>query len=244
MRKVGILILILIVSWSCEKSESTTTTSNNMGESGSLARFTIAGDHLYAVNGSRLKVFDLQFSPAANFVGEYDYRNNIRTIFKRDSLTLFLADLSGIKIIDLSIPGEPQLMGISHEGSSCFPMVADENHAYVSVRSSRKNRLCRGDKDKLAVLDISDPIRPIPDTSYAMASPTGLALYGDTLLLCDDGIKILDISDVHDVQEINHLKELEAQDIIARDSLIIVSARTGVYQYLYKQGELKLLSRI
>jgi hypothetical protein len=243
MKKWFCILAVLWSSVACEKGE-TTTTPDSSGTGGSLARFAIAGDRLYAVNSSKLKIFDLRNTPAARLVDEIYVQSDLRTIYPRDSVTLFLTSRSGAVILDLSEPDKPEPYGIFPSVSSCDPLVADKDHAYLSVATRRQPQYCQRNESALIVINISDLRNPQADTSYVMNSPQGLALSGDTMLLCDEGIKVLDISDVNNISQISQLHNIEAIDIIARNKLVIVSTPAGIYQYVLENGQLGLVSKL
>ena len=77
-----------------------------------------------------------------------------------------------------------------------------------------------------------------------MTGPRGLGVDGNLLFLCDDGLKVYDISNVYDIDRLYHFSDIDAYDVIPDDDLLIMTGSDGLYQYSYIDGSVSLLSTI
>jgi hypothetical protein len=127
---------------------------------------------------------------------------------------------------------------------SCDPVIADNKYAYVTLRSGTT---CQGFNNQLEVLQLNNVVNPSLLKVYALHNPHGLSKDGNTLFICDgaDGLKIYNAADVMNLSLINHINGIETYDVIAHNSIALVVARDGLYQYDYSNlSDIKLLSKI
>ena len=221
----------------------TANSSTKTGTGGSMARFAILNDFLYAVSISTLYAFDIS-SPSlpqqssANYLGW-----NIETIYPfKDQL--YIGSTSGMFIYSISNPSNPTVLGQSFHVRSCDPVVTDGNHAFVTLRSGTP---CQGFTNELDVLDVSNTSNPQFLTKYSMNNPFGLAKSGNLLFICDgkEGLKIFNASDVWNIEEIKRIQLVDPYDVIAENGLAIVVAATGIYELNYSDPEnIKVISHI
>lgn len=245
MKKYILLPLLFGALWACESDSSSSTNSGETtGQGGSLARFTIAGDHLYAVNGSSLNVFDISNNANAVYLSKHELFTDVETIFTRDTNTIFIGSTSGMFIYDVSAAPNIQRLSTYQHIVSCDPVVANENYAYVTLRSDQTNNFCWRGVNQLDIVDIRDLSNPSLVTSFPMINPKGLGLYGDTLLVCDRGLKVIDVSDPYALQLLDVDEDFDAYDVIVYGDLVIAVAEDGLSQYRYKNGKLNLLSEL
>ncbi|HEX6334878.1 MAG TPA: hypothetical protein VFZ78_11670, partial [Flavisolibacter sp.] len=126
----------------------------------------------------------------------------------------------------------------------CDPVVADNNHAYVTLRSGTT---CEGFSNQLEIVDITSLSNPVLVKTYSMTNPHGLSKDGNMLFICDgsDGLKVYNASNVNSLQMVRHITGLETFDIIAMNNLAIVVAKDGLYQYDYSNpADIRLLSKL
>ncbi len=208
---------------------------------GSMARFTVAQDYLYVVSNTSLLPFNVSSGvPSEEYSQQIGW--GIETIFPfKDKL--FIGSTTGMLIYDISNGGQPVELGRFDHVNSCDPVVANEDYAFVTLRSEN---VCRG-VDRLDLLDINDLMNPELLLSCDMSSPKGLGLDGDHLFVCDDGIKVYDISDPLQLCESQIVKTGDdgSFDLIPRDGLLMVVGEDGFYQYDYTNiDDIRLLSVI
>lgn len=213
------------------------------GMGGSMARFTIVDDRLYTVGTQELKVFNIANAEQPSFVGEKQIGFGIETIFPfKDKL--FIGSTNGMFIYNISNPDQPaQLSQFTHV-QSCDPVIADDDHAYVTLRSGTA---CMGFTNQLEVLDIANLLQPFTIKTYPMTNPHGLSKDGNLLFICDgaDGLKIYNASKPDALQLLKTIGGIEAYDVIAYNGLAIVVAKDGLYQFNYSdRNNIKQLSKL
>lgn len=223
-----------------QSSSSGSGTPFGMG--GSMARFSIVNNHLYAVTTSDLNVFKIEdaFNPVKTKLVSIGW--DIETIYPfRDKL--FVGSASGMFIYSIANPDNPVQTGRFEHARSCDPVIADDAYAYVTLRSGNN---CAGFSNQLDVVDLRNPIPSLAKT-YNMTNPHGLSKDGNTLFICDGraGLKIYDAADVMKLKLISTIPDLETFDVIAYKGIALVVAKGGLYQYEYSNpASPVLLSKI
>jgi hypothetical protein len=227
-----------------DSASSSDAGPGGVGQGGSLARFAIANNHLFAVNGSALRVFDLSDNESPVYLSEHELFTTVETIFPRDESTLFIGTTTGMFIY--GIANAPDIRQISRYDHivACDPVVANDSFAYVTLRSDQENNFCWRGVNQLDIIDITDLSRPQIVNQFPMINPKGLGLYGDTLLVCDAGLKVFDVSNPNQLKLITADEDFDAVDIIPNKDLMIVVSESGLNQYRYRKGKLNFLSRL
>ncbi|MFC4873057.1 LVIVD repeat-containing protein [Negadavirga shengliensis] len=219
--------------------------SQNYGQGGSMARFTLLGGHLYAVDDNHLRIFNVELPDDPKFTSEILLGWGIETIFPfKDKL--FIGSMTGMHIYDASTPSDPKKMAEYQHITACDPVVVNDEYAFVTLRSGTG---CRMGIDELHVLDIINPYQPVLLKKYPMENPHGLGLAGDYLYIAEGkhGLKSFNVSNVFAIGDnlVEHLKDLRSVDIIPGPKSLIVIGPDGVCQFDYTNPEkLKKLSCI
>lgn len=226
-------------------STNTTKSSSPVGKGGSMARFAIAGQHLYTVSYSDLNVFDISSVMNPTFSNTVQLNNNgqIETIFPLEH-KLFIGSQSGMFIYNISNASQPQKEGEFGHVRSCDPVIADGDYAYVTLRSGSA---CQGFTNQLDILQLNDFTNPKLIKSYPLYNPHGLSKDGDLLFICDgkNGLKVFDASDASDLKLIKYIEMSETYDVIASGHIALVVAKDGLYQFDYSNpDDIHLLSKI
>ncbi|HEX4887865.1 MAG TPA: hypothetical protein VFV37_07465 [Luteibaculaceae bacterium] len=230
---------IAVLAYSCSKDGSSEGTYTIDGKGGSTARFAIAGDYLYTVDRSNLQSF--QIGPSGiEARGKTKLSDDIETVFAYKNSLLIGAE-TGVYLVDISNPGSPLLKSVVQHFRACDPVVADSNFAYVTVRSGNT---CGGFGNELQVLNISDIQNPLVVKRQEMTNPKGLGIAGKELFVCDNGIKRFSLTNPTNPQQTGYLGNLDANDLIALNSILVVSATDGIYQVNHQNGNLTILSKI
>jgi hypothetical protein len=214
-----------------------------VGTGGSMARFTIVNDRLYTVGTNDLRSFDITQPHAPVQTSTRQLGWNIETIFPFKN-KLFIGSTTGMFIFDISYPDNPQQQGQFAHVQSCDPVVADDNYAYVTLRSGTR---CQGFTNELNILNVTNPASPQMVKTYNLTNPHGLAKEGSLLFICDgrDGLKIYDAYDVNQLQLLSQVPGIDAYDVIVMNGVALVVAKDGLYQYTYGSGsQVQLLSKI
>jgi hypothetical protein len=213
-----------------------------IGIGGSMARFTIVNERLYTVGQSDLNVFNIS-TTNPEFVTKKNIGWNIETIYPfKDKL--FIGSATGMFIYDISNASNPALQGRFSHVASCDPVIADDQYAYVTLRSGTQ---CQGFTNQLEVINIDNLNSPQLVKTYQMTNPHGLSKDGTTLFICDGkaGVKIYNSSDVKNLQLIMAIGDMESYDVIAYNDIALIVAKDGLYQYSYSNlNSIQLLSKI
>ena len=213
------------------------------GVGGSMARFTIVNNYLYAVTDYALNVVSIVNGADPVFNNRVQLGWGIETIYPFNN-KLFIGSNSGMFIYDISNPTNPTAMGTFSHARSCDPVIADNNNAFVTLRSGTA---CQGFNEQLDVLDITNLSSPTLIKSYQLTNPHGLAKDGNTLIICDgrDGLKFYNASDVRNLSLQKHVTGLDTYDVIAINGWALVIAKDGLYQYDYSSvSNVSLLSKL
>ena len=152
--------------------------------------------------------------------------------------------MGGMFIFDITNPSTPVSQGSFNHARACDPVVADDNYAYVTLRSGTN---CGPTSNELDVVNIQNLQSPVLAKTYPMNSPQGLSKDNNTLFICDGsaGVKVYNTSDVLSLQLLKTITGLEPVDVIAWNRIAIVVAKDGLYQYDYSDiNNIRLLSKI
>lgn len=214
-----------------------------VGMSGSMARFTIMNNRLYTVSYNDLDVFNISSAPDPYHVTRKNIGSNIETIYPFKN-KLFIGSMTGMFIYNVSNPDAPSLAGQFSHVRTCDPVIADDNFAYVTLRSGTP---CQGFTNELDILQLNNITDPQLLKVYTMTNPRGLSKSGNHLFICDgtSGVKVYNASDVMNLQLVKTITGLDPFDVIAYNNVAMVVAKDGLYQYDYSDiNNIRLLSKI
>lgn len=215
------------------------------GKGGSMARFTISGDHLYTVGTNSLQLFDISQSDNPTIGQKINLPWGVETIFPYQD-KLFIGTNSGMHIFDNSNPANPVRLSTYAHVRSCDPVVVDGDRAWVTLRSGNA---CAGFTNQLELIDISNPRSPQLVKTYPMQNPHGLGIDQSLLFLCEGayGLKVFDIKDPLKLNDhlVKHFKDQDAFDVIPLGYTLLMVGKDGLYQYDYRNpAQITLLSKI
>lgn len=219
--------------------------NNVVGQAGSMARFAITSNHLYAIFQDKVKNFDLKNPKKPNQINAVSLGFGIETLFPYKK-NLFVGANNGMHIMDISNPIRPVHLSSFNHAFACDPVVVNDNYAFVTLRSGNA---CGGNSNLLEVVDIKDPKFPVLKESYVMKNPHGLALTGEHLYVCEGtfGMKSFKVSDVSQIDKnlLENLEDLKSFDVIAGPKSLIVFGPESICQFDYSnKAKLKKLSCI
>ena len=155
-------------------------------------------------------------------------------------------------IYDISRPDFPQYLSKTIHITSCDPVVAYGNYAYVTLNSTL-SRMCTRGSDELQIYDISNPQRPTEVfVDRSMTSPRGLGVDGVAarLFVCDNGLKVYDITDpeaplwIDDLTDIPEANGIDTCDVIPLNGHLLLIGSDGLYQFDYTGDKLAFISKI
>jgi len=224
---------------------SVTPGNGSSGVGGSMARFTIANDYLYALDEGNVCPIDISdvtnpLSKSKLFIGW-----DIETIFPSQQ-NLFIGSSSGMHIMDISNPSSPSIISTYQHITSCDPVVVSGNFAYVTLRSGTE---CQGFTNQLEVIDIQNLSTPNLLATHEMQNPHGLGIDNTTLFICDGsaGLKVFDASNPSTISSnlLAHYNSINAYDVIPFGNTLMMIGEDGIFQYDYSNPkEIKLLSSL
>lgn len=235
-----------LLFFSCTDSNDVSPNSRvdgGTGQGGSMARFAITGDYLYIVDHTSLHVYALEDPKKPVKTTEVTLGIDIETIFP-DGDRLYIGSMDGMYIYDITDPVAPQHLSTYQHIRSCDPVVVQGDLAYVTLRAAT---VCGGGVNRLEIINIRNPHTPELIRSYEMENPFGLGIDGNTLFVCEGerGLKVLDVSNPQDIQQIRHITNMHAFDVIPVRNNLILTGNDGVFQYDYTQVEdIKLNSQL
>ena len=215
-------------------AESTT------GMGGSLARFQIVDNYLYAVGNYEMAIFNIQ-NLAEPVLCNTQYAGwNIETMFQAEGY-LYLGSTNGMYIYNLVNPSSPEFVSEFIHWEGCDPVVVDGDYAYLTLRGGN---LCGQLESVLEVIDISDKTNPTLATRYELENPYGLGIKDNMLYVCDGtaGLKLFELETPEDLKLVNSLKDIQAKDVIPLENSLIMIGGNTLYQYDYMENSIELIS--
>jgi hypothetical protein len=249
MRKVytnSLLVLVMLLGFSaCDIGMSNDESFGGEGKGGSLARFTILNNHLYVVDNTSLKTFDLSDPANPSLIGSMDIGAGVETIFPYEYL-LFIGTQFGMQIFSVYDSPIPSFLSNFEHAFACDPVVVSGNTAYVTLRSGTT---CRAGDDRLEVVDVTDLENPRLETTMPMLNPHGLSVSDSLLFICEgeQGFKVFNIKEKYNPVEIAYYDSIPSFDVISLygKKELIITGPNGIYQFDYSDPyHLKQLSRI
>src|SRR5687768_3672718 len=227
--------ILAIFLFGCDKTSSNESKFGaTIGQGGSLARFTIAGNYLYTVDKQNMKVFDITNPSTPVFKRSIPVGFEIETIFPfKDKL--FVGSTSVVHIFSIDDPANPQKLSEAISPSvmrRCDPVVAKDTVAYATLRT---NDQCGGIASILAVYDIKDVKHPVQRTTRQVSEPYGLGYSGNTLYVCDkqQGIMVFDITQAYNPVFIRNVAAASGYfiDVIPYNDILVAWVSNGMTLY-------------
>ncbi|HMB62584.1 MAG TPA: hypothetical protein VKN36_05900 [Eudoraea sp.] len=216
--------------------------AGNVGQGGSLARFKIVNDYLYAVDSHTINVFEISDLENPRDLEDIYAGFDIETIFNKGE-HLFLGSMRGMYIYDITTPASPTFVSEFQHGTACDPVVVDGDYAYVTLRGGNN---CGATESGLFIVDISDIATPTLAVSYPMDEPYGLGIKDEKLFVCDgaSGLKVFDKTDIQHLESLNHYKDIITFDVIPLEDMLLMVGDDILYQYEYLENSIELLSTL
>ena len=230
------IIFALIFAFSCSENDTSINSDVSVdGQGGSLATFTLKGDYLYTVDFFNLSVFNISDVLNPVKVNTINVGFNIETLFSFKEF-LFIGSQDAMYIYDVANAELPKLLSQSNHFRACDPVVANDTNAYVTLHS---NATCGGTVNELKTYNIEDVENPILLNTRGLTQPKGLSLYGDNyLLVCDDTVKIFDVSDPSNSIYLDEITTQGAIDIIIRNNHAFIISEFAIAQYQLNSSDI------
>lgn len=212
----------------CSK-EGAAADSAGTGKGGSLARFTIARDHLYVVSNHFLYAYGLANPAAPQKVFTSALGFDIETIYPYDKY-LFLGTRTGLYIYSIDTASAPRLMGEARHARSCDPVVANDSVAFVTLKSGAN---CGPATSGLYIHDIRNITSPVLKQTVALPEPVGLGLQDSVLYVsCGvEGLKVFNVARPFSPALLETKKDGTYVDVIPYNGLLICYVQDGILLY-------------
>lgn len=207
---------------------------NSFGIGGSMARFGLYSDYLYAVDNSTMYMFDVKTPEKPADIGKQNVGWDIETMFITDG-HMFLGTRTGMQIFSLKVPTVLSYVGSFWHVTSCDPVVISDGYAYITLRGGN---ICGSNVNRLDVVKLSADYKTNSlVASYPMSGPYGLGIDDQTLFVCDGdaGLKIYDVEDklTIDSHQIARFAGIKTYDVIPFGGFLFMIGDDGFYQYDY-----------
>ncbi|GAA0872101.1 hypothetical protein GCM10009117_12480 [Gangjinia marincola] len=230
----------LIVSCSNDSDSSSLAEGpSSDGQGGSMARFALKGDYLYTVDEFDLNVFNIQDATDPVKVNSQNIGFAIETLFSYKDY-LYVGSRNGMFVYSVDNPEFPEQLSAVQHFTACDPVVANDTHAFVTLQNSSG---CGGTVNQLEVYDITDTTNPVLINTRSLSEPKGLGLYGNYLFVCDDEIKVFDITDPSASVLVASINK-NAFDVIIQNDLLIAIGENGLYQYALNPNDVSDISAL
>ncbi len=230
------------IAFDSSSAEASSPTSGGTGQGGSLARFKIVKDYLYAVEWSSISVFDISDLDNPKTLEDVYVNGTIETIYNQGDI-LFIGGTQGMYIYDISSPEKPEFVSEFVHGTACDPVVVDGDYAFVTLRGENS---CGNTESGLYIVNVSNLASPELQKFYPLEGPYGIGFKGDRLFVCDgdDGLKVFDKTDVNDLKLVSHFKDIVTYDVIPLEESLLMIGDKVLYQYKYLNNSIRLLSTL
>ncbi len=223
------LVIWIICLGGCgkEASSPSTNVTTGTGKGGSLARFTIVGNYLYALDGSDIVCFDISAGNNPIIKNRVKVNFDIETIYPYND-NLFIGSQTGMYAYSLTDPANPQKLSVVTHVRSCDPVVVQGNYAYVTLRSGTT---CGGN-NLMNVYNVTNLTSPALVKTINMTSPNGLGISNNALYVTNpNGIKLFNITQPDNPVAITDIPESTASDVIPYNNTLIVQLNKGAAFY-------------
>ncbi len=219
--------------------------SNGTGIGGSMARFGISENTLFAVDQNTMHIFSISDPETPEHKKDFNAGWGIETMFILED-KMFLGSQTGMRIYDISVPNSPMYLSDFWHVTGCDPVVVDDKLAYITLRGGNN---CGNNFNLLLVVSIANIREPVELISYPMEGPYGLGIDDDILFICDGdaGLKVYDVRDPMDISnnQLALFPEITGYDVIPLGGVLMLIGDDGLYQYDYNDVQnISLLSKI
>lgn len=224
-----ILVIATCVGFvSCTK-EGALASNASAGKGGSLTRFTITGNYLYAVDNHYLYAYSLINPTKPEKVYTSPLNFDIETIYPYNNY-LFLGTKTGLYIYSIDTASKPRLIGEAKHARSCDPVVANDSVAFVTLKGSNN---CGPAISGLYIHDIKNITQPILKKTVELPNPVGLGLQDSVLYVCcgNAGLKVFNVNKPYSPGLISTQSDGVYIDVIPYNGTLICFVEDGIILY-------------
>jgi hypothetical protein len=222
-------LAFVIVSCSKDGASADAKSSGGTGTGGSLARFTIAANHLYLADYGSLKIYDLADPNNPVNKGTVNVGFGVETIFPYLD-KLFIGSTTGMFIYSIANPSSPVKLGEARHVRSCDPVVASGTMAYVTLRGGSP---CGPAEDGLYIYDVSNVMAPVLKKLFPISNPNGLGIKDSVVFVCrgNSGMSLVNVKNPVSPQLMYSVNDGNYFDVIPYGNLLICYVSTGIFIY-------------
>lgn len=216
------------------------------GVGGSMARFGLYNEYLYAVDNNKCYMFDVSNPASPVNAGSQSVGWDVETMFIYDH-HMFLGTMNGMIILSLEVPLAPKYVSTFNHVTSCDPVVVSDGYAYVTLRGGQ---VCRSTTNRLDVIQLAEDYKSNQMVAtYVMNSPYGLGIDGDILFVCDGdaGLKVYNVEDKQAINthQLAVFPNIKTYDVIPVNGLLFMIGSDGFHLYDYSDLQnIRLLGKI
>lgn len=219
--------------------------AGGVGVGGSMARFGITENTLYAIDNTTLHIFSISDPEKPVFKKDFSAGWGIETLFILDK-HMFLGSQNGMRVYDISVPNSPMYVSDFWHATGCDPVVVQGDLAYITLRGGNA---CGNEVNQLIVVSIRNIAEPEELKAYPMEGPYGLGIDDMTLFVCDGeaGLKVFDVTNPLNItdKQLAIFPDIFGYDVIPFDGVLMLIGEDGLYQYDYSDvTNISLLSKI
>lgn len=222
-----------VATSSATRADAGFSAGASAGQAGSMARFGIFDNYLYAIDHLDMHIFNIENFASPQKTGSERVDWNIETMFIYGD-KMFIGGQRGMYIYDLIDPAKPVKLSTYWHITACDPVVVEGDRAYVTLRAGA---VCGGGDNRLDVIDISDLRNPTLIKGYPMREPYGLGIDDSILFICE-GEKGLVVYNAENplmiaANKIADFPDIHAYDVIPVNGILLMIGLDGLYQYDY-----------
>ncbi len=225
-----LLSLLSVIFLSCEKNGADAASSaSGTGKGGSLAKFTIVGNYIYAVSSHYLYTVDISNPANPTKVNQSALSFDMETIYPYKN-RLYIGSRTGLYVYSIDTASSPRLIGEAKHGRSCDPVVANDSVSYSTLKG---NSFCGPATSGLYVYDVKNTNNPVLKKTIPINEPIGLGIADSALYVCcsGDGLKVYNINDGYNPVERQTISGNYFIDVIPYDDLLICWTKDGIRLY-------------
>lgn len=199
------------------------------GVGGSLAKFTVIGNYLYAVSSHYLYTIDISDPAHPTKVNQSTLTFDMETIYPFKN-RLFIGSRTGLYIYSIDTASNPRLIGEATHGRSCDPIIANDSVSYTTLKG---NSFCGPATSGLYVHDVRNLSQPVLKKTIAISDPAGLGMNDSALYVCcsSAGLKVFSIQNPYDPVEVRMIAGASFTDVIVYNDILICWVGDGIILY-------------
>ncbi len=219
----------VLIVFSCEKTSNGDAAVSNTGVGGSLTKFTIIGNFVYAVSSHYLYTVDISNPANPIKVGQTTLNFDMETIYPYKN-RLFIGSKTGLYIYSIDTASAPRLIGEAKHGRSCDPVVANDSVSYSTLKG---NTYCGPATSGLYVYNIKDLNQPELKKTISINEPRGLGMADSALYVCcaAEGLKVFSIKNPYNPFEKQTITGSAFTDVIPYENILICWVNDGINLY-------------